>query len=326
IHPEGTDTPQQSNGSSGPLEFAHVLFMDIVSYSLLPMDHQSEVIQQLQDIVRDLPDFKLALAADELICLPSGDGMALAFFGDPTAPLRCARQIAIALKKNQRFELRMGIRTGPVYRVADVNANRNVAGGGINFAQRVMDCGDGDHILVSKALADVLQQLSAWKDAIHDLGEHEVKHGVRIHLFNVFTDEFGNSQMPSKLARPATQRLAVYVATTTSDLDHQRQAVIHQLNAWGYPVLPLHSLTTDSNNFRPSLDSAIAECPLSLHLISGQRRMLPEGEESSVIGIQYEAAQSHRADREVWILSGTEPHQTVLASLRSEERRVGKEC
>lgn len=291
--------------------------MDIVSYSLLPMDHQSEVIQQLQDIVRDLPDFKLALAADELICLPSGDGMALAFFGDPTAPLRCARQIAIALKKNQRFELRMGIHTGPVYRVADVNANRNVAGGGINFAQRVMDCGDGGHILVSKALADVLQQLSAWKAAIHDLGEHEVKHGVRIHLFNVFTDEFGHSLMPSKLARPAAQRLAVYVATTTSDLDHQRQAVIHQLNAWGYPVLPLNSLTAESGTFRSSLDSAIAECALSVHLISGQRGMIPEGEESSVIGIQYEAAQSHRVDRVVWILSGTEPHQTVLASLNT---------
>src|SRR5260370_35817647 len=159
MQPEATDSPQQSNGSSGPLEFAHVLFMDIVSYSLLPMDHQSEEIQQLQDIVRDLPDFKLALAADELICLPSGDGMALAFFGDPTPPLRCARQIAIALKKNQRFELRMGIHTGQDYRIADVSATRNVAGGGINFAQRVMDCGDGGHILVAKALADFLPQL-----------------------------------------------------------------------------------------------------------------------------------------------------------------------
>src|SRR5260370_5061807 len=163
MQPEGTDSPQQSNGSSGPLEFAHVLFMDIVSYSLLPMDHQSEVIQQLQDIVRDLPDFKLALAADALICLPSGDGMALAFFCDPTAPLRCARQIAIALKKNQRFELRMRIHTGPVDRVADVNANRNVAGGGINFAQRGMDCGDGGDILGSKGLASVLQQLNPWE-------------------------------------------------------------------------------------------------------------------------------------------------------------------
>src|SRR5260370_3209473 len=125
---EGSDWREQSSGSSGPLEFAHVLFMDIVSYSLLPMDHQSEVIQQLQDIVRDLPDFKLALAADELICLPSGDGMALAFFGDPTAPLRCARQIAIALKKNQRLELRMGIHTRAAYRGAHVHAHRNVAG------------------------------------------------------------------------------------------------------------------------------------------------------------------------------------------------------
>lgn len=317
MHSEPTDGPQLTNRSAGPLEFAHVLFMDIVSYSLLPMDHQSEAIQQLQDIVRGLPDFELALAADELICLPAGDGMALAFFGDPTAPLRCARQISIAMKKNPQFELRMGIHTGPVYRLADVNTNRNVAGGGINFAQRVMDCGDGEHILVSKALADVLQQLSAWKDAIHDLGEHEVKHGVSIHLFNVFTGEYGNSQVPSKLARSTAQRLAVYVATTTSDLEVQRKAVIHQLNAWGYPVLALKSLPADSSDFRSSLDSAIADCALSVHLISGQRGMIPEGEERSVIGIQHETAQSRGMDRVVWILPGTEPHPTVLASLNA---------
>src|SRR5579863_9503297 len=181
------------------LEIAHVLFMDIVSYSLLPMDRQPEVIFELQELVRAIPEFQLALAEEQLICLPTGDGMALAFFGDPCAPVRCAREVARLMKGSSRINLRMGIHTGPVYRVADVNANRNVAGGGINFAQRVMDCSDSGHILVSRAIADILLQLTDWKSATHDLGECEVKHGIVIQVFNIFTDEFGNSQIPSKL-------------------------------------------------------------------------------------------------------------------------------
>jgi class 3 adenylate cyclase len=183
----------------GPLEMAHVLFMDIVSYSLLPIDHQRDVIQQLQRLVRDLPEVQRALESNELICLPTGDGMALVFSGDPTAPLRCARRMALEMKENARFELRMGVHSGPVYRLADVNTNKNVAGGGINFAQRVMDCGDGGHILVSKSVAETLLQLSNWKASLHDLGEHEVKHGVLVHLFNVFTEEFGNSKIPTRI-------------------------------------------------------------------------------------------------------------------------------
>jgi peptidoglycan-associated lipoprotein len=218
MSPEGTTeegAPQKSAHNSAPLELAHVLFMDIVSYSLLPMDYQSDVIQELQLIVRALPEFQTALAAGELVCLPTGDGMALAFFGDPTYPLRCAWQISLALKKNLQFELRMGIHTGPIYRVADINTNHNLAGGGINLAQRVMDCGDAGHILVSKSAAEVLAQLSTWKPTLHDLGEHEVKHGVKVHIFNVFTGEFGNPQTPSKVAS-LNQRAAVDVAANKS--------------------------------------------------------------------------------------------------------------
>jgi len=193
-----------SRGLNAPTpEVAHVLFMDVVSYSLLPMDQQNEVIRKLQDIVRSLPDFEQTQKAMELICLPTGDGMALAFFSDLTAPVRCARHVALALKNDAQFQLRMGIHSGPVYRVSDINASRNVAGGGINFAQRVMDCGDGGHILISKTTADMLVQLSAWAGAIHDLGEVEVKHGVRLHICNVFTEEFGNSQKPTKVRRMA---------------------------------------------------------------------------------------------------------------------------
>lgn len=321
MHPEGQEGPQLADHAAVPLEWAHVLFMDIVAYSMLPSEEQSEVIQQLQGIVHALPDFRRALAANELICAPAGDGMALAFFGDPTASVRWAGQIALALKKNPRFELRMGIHTGLVYRVTDVNQNPNVAGDGINFAQRVMNAGDGGHILVSKPVAEVLLQLKAWKLAVHDLGEHEVKHGVKIQIFNLFTSEFGSSQMPSKFARPIAQRLSVYVAATTSDLDVQRKAVIQQLNAWGYTTLPLEPLPADSGGFRSTVDSLMAECAFSLHLVSSQRGAIPEGEDASVIAIQYEIASSGHRDRVVWISPGAQPHSSVLSSLNEGSQR-----
>jgi len=182
-----------------PLEIAHVLFMDIVSYSTLPIDRQSEAIKHLQDIVRNLPEFERIAHSDQLISLSTGDGMALAFFEDLTAPLRYARDIALNLKTNALFQVRMGIHTGPVYRIDDINANRNLAGGGINFAQRVMDCGDRGHILISKVAAEMLAQVSDWRPVLYDLGEIEVKHGVRLHVFNVFTPEYGNPEAPSKI-------------------------------------------------------------------------------------------------------------------------------
>ena len=187
---------------SGPLsvEIAHVLFMDIVAYSKLPMDHQRQTLGELQKTVRGTSEFARAKSADKLISLPSGDGMALVFFGDPEAPCRCALEVSRTLRSDSETKLRMGIHTGPVYRVADINANRNVAGGGINVAQRVMDCGDSGHILVSKAVADVLAQVSRWNGSLHDLGEVEVKHGVRVHLFNLYTEEAGNPKAPKKLS------------------------------------------------------------------------------------------------------------------------------
>ena len=186
------------------LEIAHVLFMDIVSYSVRPMELQNLIISQLQNIVRELPGFDRAIRTDQLICLPTGDGMALAFFGEFTVPVEWAREIALHLKKNPQFQLRMGIHTGPVYRVADINKNLNIAGGGINFAQRVMDCGDGGHILISNITATMLIQLGTWRGALHDLGELAVKHGERFQVFNLFTDEFGNPDTPAKVRRART--------------------------------------------------------------------------------------------------------------------------
>jgi TolB-like protein/class 3 adenylate cyclase/Tfp pilus assembly protein PilF len=192
---------------SGAVEIAHVLFTDLVGYSLLPMDQQKDYLAQLQQIVRDSPRFRAAEASGEIISLPTGDGMALAFSGDPTAPVQCAIEVAVGLKSHPALKLRMGIHSGPVYRVADVNSNTNVAGGGINIAQRVMDCGDAGHILVSKNVADMLLQFSQWAPHLTDLGEISVKHGVKVHIYSLVTDEAGNREEPGKLkAARAIQR------------------------------------------------------------------------------------------------------------------------
>jgi len=183
-----------------------VLFMDIVSYSKMPMDHQKAVLGTLQSVVCAAPEFLQAQASQEMIRLPTGDGMALVFFGDAEAAARCALEITKALESHPEISLRMGLHSGRIYRVADINANENVAGGGINIAQRVMDCGDAGHILASQSVADVLGHLSSWKDYLHDIGEAEVKHGVRVHLYNLFTNEVGNAELPHKL-QTAQRRL-----------------------------------------------------------------------------------------------------------------------
>ncbi len=182
------------------LEMAHVLFMDIVGYSKLPMDHQEAVLRTLQEVVSATSEFLRAQSSNEIIRLPTGDGMALVFFEDAEAAARCALEVGRALKSHPEIALRMGLHSGPVYRVLDINANQNVAGEGINVAQRVMDCGDAGHILTSQSVTDVLGQLSSWKDCLHDLGEAEVKHGVRVHLYNLYTNEVGNSALPKKVA------------------------------------------------------------------------------------------------------------------------------
>jgi class 3 adenylate cyclase/tetratricopeptide (TPR) repeat protein len=200
-------TDQTDPRQTTKLEMAHVLFMDIVGYSKLPMDHQETVLHSLQVVVSTTSEFLRTQSSNEIIRLPTGDGMALVFFEDAEAAARCALEVGRALKSHPEIPLRMGLHSGPVYRVTDINANQNVAGGGINIAQRVMDCGDAGHILTSQSVADVLGQLSSWKDRLHDLGEAEVKHGVRVHLYNLYTNEAGNSALPKKVAtsKPAAE-------------------------------------------------------------------------------------------------------------------------
>jgi TolB-like protein/tetratricopeptide (TPR) repeat protein len=183
------------------LEIAHVLFMDIVSYSKLPIDQQSELLGELNRLVRATEQFKAAEAAEKLVRLPTGDGMALAFFTSVDAPVRCALEVAEALKTRPKIPLRMGVDSGPVDLIVDVNDRPNVAGAGINMAQRVMDCGDAGHILLSRRVAADLAQYSKWQPHLHDLGEAEVKHGVIVSLVNLYTDAVGNSAVPEKVQR-----------------------------------------------------------------------------------------------------------------------------
>src|SRR5437899_4769695 len=180
------------------LEIAHVLFIDIVGYSKLLINEQHELLQELNQIVRTTEAFRAAEAAGKLVRLPTGDGMALAFATTPDAPVQCALEISKALKSHPELRVRMGIHSGPVSGLVDVNDRSNIAGAGINLAQRVMDCGDAGHILLSRHVAEDLEQYRQWQPCLHDLGEFEVKHGVRVHAFNFYADDVGNPEVPQK--------------------------------------------------------------------------------------------------------------------------------
>ena len=183
------------------LEIAHLLFIDVVGYSKLLVNEQIELMQQLNRIVRGTECFRDAEASGKLICLPTGDGMVLLFFRSPEQPVRCALEISQALRSQTHIQLRMGIHSGPVNQVVDLNDQMNIAGVGINVGQRVMDCGDGGHILLSKRVADDLTHYRHWQPYLHDLGECDVKHGLRLHVFNLYRDGLGNPAVPEKLKR-----------------------------------------------------------------------------------------------------------------------------
>src|SRR4030095_14829210 len=185
--------------TSVQLQIGHVLFMDVVGYSKLLLDEQRELQEELTQIVRNTEQVRAAEATGKLIRVPAGDGMALVFFNSPEAPVRCAIEISKKLKQHPQLKLRMGIHSGPVNEVRDVNDRPNVAGAGINIAQRVMDCGDAGHILLSKRVTDDLEHYPQWRSRLHDLGEIEVKHGVRISVVNLYTEELGNPQRPQKI-------------------------------------------------------------------------------------------------------------------------------
>ena len=180
------------------LEVAHVLFIDIVGYSTLSINEQRAVVDELTTIVRGSDQYQKAEAAGRLIKIPTGDGMALVFYTSQEAPAQCAIEISDALKAHPRLQVRMGVHSGPVSGVIDVNDHANLAGAGLNMAQRVMDCGDAGHILVSKHVAEDLEEYEHWRPLLHDLGTCEVKHGKRVAIANLYADEVGNPRLPKK--------------------------------------------------------------------------------------------------------------------------------
>src|SRR5438132_4088580 len=181
------------------LEIAHVLFTDIVGYSKLPINQQRALVQRLNEVVRGTDEYQAAESAGRLITIPTGDGITLVFYDSPETPAECALEISRALKEHPKVQLRMGIHSGPVSGVIDATGKANVAGAGINMAQRVMDCGDAGHILLSKHVAEDLEEYPHWQLHLHELGECEVKHGVRVSVVNLYTEELGNPAVPEKL-------------------------------------------------------------------------------------------------------------------------------
>src|SRR5213595_825692 len=179
-------------------EIGHVLFIDIVGYSKLLIHEQLEYLEKLREVARATETFRMAQREGKLMRLPTGDGGALVFGTSPEAPVKCAMEIARELKKHPELRVRMGIHSGPVKGVTDLSEQGNIAGAGINIAQRVMDCGDTGHILVSKRVADDLENYAQWRPLLHDLGTCEVKHGISLALFNLYSDEIGNPEQPKK--------------------------------------------------------------------------------------------------------------------------------
>src|SRR5499427_1612520 len=192
------------------LEIAHVLFTDIVGYSRLPIHQQRAFVERLNEIVRGTDEFQAAEKAGRLITIPTGDGITLVFYHSPEAPVECALEISRALKKHPELQLRMVVHSGPVSGVIDATGKANVAGPGINIAQRVMDCGDAGHILLSKHVAEDLEEYPHWQSHLHELGQCEVKHRVQVSVVNLYTGELGNPAVLGKLkearAAAAAQR------------------------------------------------------------------------------------------------------------------------
>src|SRR5437588_8661295 len=200
------------------LEIAHVLFIDIVGYSKLSINDQHGAVDELTRAVRGSERFQNAETDGRLTKIPSGDGMALVFHQSPEEPVECAVEISRAMKEHPEIRLRMGVHSGPVSGVIDVNERTNVAGAGINMAQRVMDCGDSGHILLSKHVAEDLEEYEKWRPLLHDLGTCEVKHGVRVGITNLYDNKIGNSQLPKKLQAVKRHRARMRWAAMTAAL------------------------------------------------------------------------------------------------------------
>src|SRR5437870_5538284 len=243
------------------LEIGHVLFIDVVGYSQLLITQQSEHLETLRKIVRGTAQFQAAEAEGKLLRLPTGDGGALVFRTTPEVPVLCALEISKELQKHPELRVRMGIHSGPVNEIADLNEQANIAGAGINIAQRVMDCGDAGHILLSRHVADDLEQYPRWRSHLHDLGECEVKHGVRVGIVNLSGDRVGNAATPKKFQAIKKRRAHVRWATVAVALlvlgaivggtfffSHRPTTSALRVLDKSIAVLPFENLSSDKEN------------------------------------------------------------------------------
>src|SRR2546423_8781522 len=243
------------------LEIAHVLFIDIVGYTKLSISDQHAAVRELTRIVRASEQFQRAEVASRLLRIPTGDGMALVFYTSPEAPAQCAVEVSCALKEHSRLQLRMGIHSGPVSGIVDVNERANLAGAGINMAKRVMGCGDADHILLSKHVAEDLEEYQKWRPLLHDLGSCEVKHGVRVSVVNLYSDQFGNPKLPQRFetvqkrltrlrwagTAAALLVLAVVIAAIAMFSRYRERSALPAMEK-SIAVLPFENLSHDPDN------------------------------------------------------------------------------
>jgi TolB-like protein len=243
------------------LEIGHVLFIDIVGYSKLFITEQSEQLRTLKEIVRATEQFRIAEAAGKLLRLPTGDGGALVFRTSPDAPVLCAIEIAEALKDYPKLRVRMGIHSGPVNEISDLNEQANIAGAGINTAQRVMDCGDAGHILLSKHVAEDLEHYPQWQPCLHDLGESEVKHGVRMLVVNFYTEELGNPDLPEKFRRAKEMQTAPAAPASDAKPARRSRTLIAALVIAAAAAATGFYVFTHRPSSKPILEKSIAVLP-----------------------------------------------------------------
>jgi TolB-like protein/class 3 adenylate cyclase/Tfp pilus assembly protein PilF len=325
VNPESTPAATKPDL---PLEIAHLLLIDVVGYSKLLVNEQVELLQELNRIVRSTQCFRAAEASGKLIRVATGDGMALLFFHSPEEPVRCALEISEALKSHSQIQVRMGVHSGPVNPVKDVNDQTNIAGSGINVAQRVLDCGDAGHILLSGHVAEDLAQYRHWQPYLDDLGECEVKHGLRLHLFNLCKDGLGNPQVPEKLRRRRwTQEGATIHAVSPSRWPKLLLAVALVVSAIALAVSLSIFLRRASPNVAQSRvqESAATSIPeKSIAVLPFENRSEEKANAYFADGIQDEilARLSKIADLKVISRTSTQHYKSAPENLREVAKQL----
>jgi TolB-like protein/Tfp pilus assembly protein PilF len=290
------------------LQVGHILFLDIVGYSKLLTDDQKEWVQELNQIVREAGQFRAAEAEGKLTRLPMGDGMVLVFVDNPEAPMECALEITEALQNHPKLKVRMGIHSGPVNAFADVNDQSNLAGAGINVAQRVMYCGDAGHILLSKRFAEDLQYYARWRSHLHDVGTVEVKHGTRIPIVNFYTDQLGNSALPAKLKR----------AKTVFRIKSAAVAMLLLIMVFGLGFWMLHSHEKLISESGAIASKSVAVLPFESLSEDKANAYFAEGIQEEIL-----TRLTSIADLKVISRSSTQPYQSKPRNLREIARQLG---